>query len=63
MGRPIAPLTLTEEQRAELRGWARRHTTAQAHALRARIVLRCAEGRSSSEVADDLGVNRVTVGK
>lgn len=39
MGRPLAPLTLTVEERAELRGWARRPTTAQAPTLRARIVL------------------------
>jgi len=63
MGRPLAPLTLTDEQRSELRGWARRPKTAQAHALRARIVLHCAEGWSNGEVADELGVNRTTVGK
>lgn len=63
MGRPIAELTLTDDESSELRGWARRPTTAQAHALRARIILACAEGRSNGEVADDLGVTRQTVGK
>lgn len=63
MGRPLAPLTLSDQERAELRGWARRPTTAQAHALRARIVLRCAEGMSNGEVAEELGVGRGTVGK
>jgi transposase len=63
MGRPLATLTLTDEQRSELRGWARRPKTAQAHALRARIVLHCARGMSNGEVADELGVNRATVGK
>ena len=63
MGRPLTPLTLTDEERSELRGWARRPKTAQAHALRARIVLRCAEGWSNGNVAEALGVNRATVGK
>lgn len=63
MGRPLAPLTLTEEERSELRGWARRPTTAQALALRARIIMECAEGWSNGEVAEELGVNRATVGK
>lgn len=63
MARPLAPLTITDEERAELRGWARRPKTAQALALRARIVLLCAEGWSNQDVAEELGVNRVTVGK
>ena len=63
MGRPLAPLTITDEERAELRGWARRPTTAQGMALRARIVLRCEEGVDNQDVAEELGVSRVTVGK
>lgn len=63
MGRPLASLTISEEQRAELRGWARRPKTAQATALRARVILLCAEELSNQEVAEELGVNRVTVGK
>jgi len=41
-GRPKALVTLTDDERATLERWARRPTTAQALALRARIVLRCA---------------------
>lgn len=63
MARPLAPIHITDEERSELRGWARRPTTAQATALRARIILLCAEGGSNQDVADELGVNRVTVGK
>lgn len=63
MGRPLAPLTVTEEQRDELRSWARRPKTAQAMALRARIILRCDQGWSNDDVADELGVHSVTVGK
>lgn len=46
-----------------LAGWAGRRKTAQALALRSRIVLRCAEGGSVSEVAAELGVARGTVSK
>lgn len=63
MARPLAPLCLTDPERSELRGWERRPTSAQAMALRARIILRCAEGGSNQDVADELGVNRITVGK
>lgn len=62
-GRPKAVLTVTAEQRAELERLARRRSTAQALALRARIVLRCAEGGHNGEVAEDLGVTRQTVGR
>ena len=53
MGRPLASLTLTEDEASELRGWARRPKTAQALALRARIILRCGEGCSNSDVAEE----------
>jgi transposase len=62
MGRSATVLTLTDEERSELRGWARRPSTAQSHALRARIILACAEGANNGEVAEDLGVTRQTVG-
>jgi len=63
MARHLAPLLITDEERSELRGWARRPKTAQAMAMRARIILLCAEEQSNQNVADDLGINRVTVGK
>jgi transposase len=56
-------LELSEAERAELEGWARRRETAQALALRARIVLRAAEGLSNTAIADELGVAKHTVGK
>lgn len=43
--------------------WARRPKTAQALALRSRIVLRCARGGSNTGVAEELGVQRGTVAK
>ncbi len=37
LGRPIPPLTLDEEERASVEQLTRRHNTAQALALRARM--------------------------
>ena len=61
-GRPIAPLTLTLVEQATRKPWARRRKTRQALALRARIVVRCAEGLSNQAVASELGVSRPMVG-
>jgi transposase len=57
----LAPLVLTEDDRRTLEGWTRRRKTAQALALRARIVLACAEGGSNTAVAERLGLARHTV--
>ena len=54
---------LSNDERQELRRWLRRSKTSQALALRARIVLACAEGVSDKAVAERLGTSRVTVGK
>src|SRR3954451_16994400 len=62
-GRPKAVLELTAEEREQLQRWARRATSAQALAMRSRIVLACAQGRSNTAVADDLGVSVQMVGK
>lgn len=62
-GRPKRILSLTQEQRDELLRWTRRATTSQALALRARVVLGCADGGDDVAVADRLGVYRSTVGK
>jgi transposase len=62
-GRPKAPLVLTEQERQTLERWARRRTSAQAVALRARIVLACAEGATNKAVAERLGIWPQTVAK
>lgn len=63
-GRRTAPrIELEETERGELEGLVRRGMTAQAMALRARIVLGCAEGLESKQVAARLGIAPNTVGK
>ena len=59
----LAPLILSDDERAELKSLTMRRKTAQALALRARIVLTCAEGGQNKEVAAKLGLDRATVGK
>ena len=63
MGRPVPPLILEDEERQTLEQWARRPKTAQALALRARIVLGCADGQTNTAVASQLRVSKPTVGK
>jgi transposase len=63
---PIAApvgIELTDEERVQLEAWARRRTSAQALALRSRIVLLAAEGRNNTEIAERLGVHRPMVRK
>ena len=57
-------IELTDQERLQLEAWARRRTTAQALALRSRIVLAVADGdRSNTELAGELGVSRGMVAK
>src|SRR4051795_2518811 len=58
-----AVVELTDEERARLEAWSRRRKTAQALALRSRIVLAAAEGAANYEIAEHLGVSRPTVTK
>jgi transposase len=62
-GRPKALLVLTDEERQTLVRWSRRPKSAQALALRARIVLACAEGKTNRAVAEELRVWPQTVTK
>jgi transposase len=62
-GRPKALLELAESEREQLRAWSLRRKTAQALALRSRIVLSCAQGKSNQEVAAELGIANQTVCK
>ncbi len=62
-GRPTTPLVLTDEERATLLRWSRRAKSSQILAMRAKIILACAEGISNTDVATTLGVHQDTVGK
>lgn len=62
-GRRLVPLELTGAERETLERFVRRRKTAQQIALRARIVLRCAEGLANREVARQLRVHEATVCK
>src|SRR5262249_62375976 len=63
IGRPTKPLNLTAEEREKLAMLARRPKSAQAMALRARIVLGCDEGLSNTVVAKKLHITGATVCK
>lgn len=62
-GRPKAGLVLTDAERNQLTRWARRGKTPQALALRARIVLACAEGMDNKAVAAGLRTTEHTVAR
>jgi len=63
-GRPKEPLVLSEVERLTLERLTNRRKSAQAMALRARIVLACAKpGATNLAVAAELGVSPSTVGR
>jgi transposase len=62
-GRPKSTLILTDGEQEQLLSLSRRATTAQRTALRARIVLACAQGDDNQTVARALRVTPATVGK
>jgi transposase len=63
LGRPTKPLNLTSAEKEKLTMLARRPKSAQASAMRARIVLACAEGLNNEGVAKKLHITRATVCK
>jgi len=62
-GRPIAPLVLSARERDYLERQVRRRRVARSLSERCRVILRCAEGIASKEVAAELGLHEHTVGK
>ena len=62
-GRPKAPLVLSSAEQEQLLAFTRRRKTAQALALRARIVLACAQGVDNKVVAARQRVTQQTVSK
>ena len=64
MPRPTAvAIELADEERVALQAWTRRRTSAQALALRSRIVLLAADGLNNTEIAERLDVHRPMVRK
>ena len=62
MARPKAELVLAADELQKLKSWASRPKSSQRLALRARIVLACADEPSNKVVATKLDVCNATVG-
>jgi transposase len=62
-GRPLAPLSISEQDRLQLVAWTRRPKTGQALAMRSHIVLLAAEGNNNKIIAARLHTIAHTVGK
>ena len=62
-GRSLKQITLSAQENNQLIEWTRRGSTAQALAMRARIVLAAAQGLASAEVARRMRVTPQTVCK
>ena len=62
-GRPIAPITLSDEERAQLLSLAKSRALPHGLVQRALIVLACAEGEPNSAIAKRMRLTNATVGK
>src|SRR5271157_174967 len=62
-GTPAAVVVLTDDERETLERWARRPKSAQALALRCRIVLASAQGLTNTAIGERLGTTRATAAK
>ena len=63
IGRPMAVLLLSDEERSYLERQVRRRRVARSISDRCRMILRCAHGLTNKAVAAELGVHEHTVGK
>jgi transposase len=60
----VAPkIVVSDEDRQTLDRWARGRSTPARLVLRAKIVLRAAEGKANKDIADELGTDRLLVGR
>lgn len=62
-GRKAVVINLDEDERLTLERWARRRNTPQGLAMRSRIVLGAAEGRTNVDISAEVGCSGVTVSK
>jgi transposase len=62
VARSAATIELSEEEESELRAVLKTPSASQQQAMRARIVLRAAEGASNTQIAAEVGVSLPTVG-
>ena len=58
MGRPLAALVLSDEERSFLEGQVHRHRAGRSLSDRCRMILRCAEGVGNRAAAAEIGVGR-----
>ncbi len=63
VGRVADEVVLSDEERQFIEAQVRRHKAARSLSDRCRMILLCAEGLQSKEVAERLGVHEHTVGK
>ena len=63
VGRQADAVVLTDEERDFLEAQVRRRKTPRSLSVRCRMILLCADGSQSKEVAERLGVHEHTVGK
>lgn len=63
-GRPLVEITLTGNERRQLKTWAWRHSTAQNLAMRCKIILLCADPTlTGKEISGKVSCNPTTVSK
>lgn len=62
-GRPMKKLVLTPEETDALQRTTRRPKSAQRLAQRSRIILECAQGKTIKDVAAQMNLSEITVGK
>lgn len=62
-GRPTKPVVLSDTEREQLTRFARSRSMPQGLAIRAKIILYAADAMSNTEIGQELGLSRPTVGK
>lgn len=63
MGRPPTPITPTKKERRDLERWSKGRSVSHQLVLRSRIILACADGASTTDVAKQVGVTPQTVSR